>query len=66
MVVVAFTLVINTITAKGPIVFLALSQGSEGEIDGVILSKSSGSTDISSSGFNTYGEYLNFTQVLNI
>ena len=37
-IVVAFTLIVNTIVAKGPIIFLKIAEGNEGEIDGVITS----------------------------
>lgn len=55
MVVVAFTLVINTIVSKGPIVFLTLSEATQGEIDGIIVSTRSGASNIGSSGFNNNG-----------
>ncbi len=35
-IVVLFTLVINTVVSRGPIIFLKLVEGNEGEIDGVI------------------------------
>ena len=37
-IVVIFSLVINTIVARGPIIFLKMSEANEGEIDGVISS----------------------------
>lgn len=37
-IVVSFTLIVNTIIAKGPIIFLKVAEGDEGEIDGVISS----------------------------
>lgn len=66
MVVVAFTLVINTIVAKGPIVFLTLSEAAQGEIDAIITSTRAGSIDIGSSGFTTNGQYLNYTRFLEL
>jgi hypothetical protein len=35
-IVVVFSLVINTLVARGPIIFLKLAESSEGEIDGTI------------------------------
>jgi len=46
-IVVIFALIINTIVAKGPIVFMKLSEGTQGEIDGIISSSRIGSVDIS-------------------
>ena len=34
--VVLFSLVINTVVEKGPIIFLRLAEGYHGEIDGVV------------------------------
>ena len=35
-IVVLFSLVINTIVARGPIIFLKMAEATEGEIDGII------------------------------
>ena len=35
-IVVVFTLVVNTVVARGPVIFLKLAESTEGEIDGVI------------------------------
>lgn len=35
-IVVLFSLVINTIVARGPIIFLKMAEANNGEIDGVI------------------------------
>ncbi|CDW77763.1 family protein [Stylonychia lemnae] len=61
-IVVIFSLIINTIVSKGPIVFLKLSEGTRGEIDGVVTSSYVGSIDIGASDFNTWGTYLNFSK----
>ena len=37
-IVVIFSLVINTIVARGPIIFLRLAEANQGEIDGIITS----------------------------
>jgi hypothetical protein len=39
-IVVLFSLVINTIVARGPIIFLKMAEASNGEIDGVITPSS--------------------------
>ena len=36
LIVVLFSLVINTIVARGPIIFLKMAEANNGEIDGVV------------------------------
>ena len=52
-----FTLIINTLIDKGPVIFLKLAEDSTGEIDAVIKT----SPIIYSS--NSYGKYINYTQI---
>lgn len=52
MIVVLATLVVNTIVDRGPVIFLRLSEGEVGEIDGFIMPE-----DISATS------YLNYTRV---
>jgi hypothetical protein len=55
-IVVLFTLVINTIVAKGPIIFLKMAEASEGEIDGYVT------PSITSTG-SEESYFLNYTRV---
>ena len=57
-IVVLFCLVINTIVARGPIIFLKLAEANQGEIDGFVVPSSSyRETD------DLVGDYLNYTRV---
>jgi len=58
-IVVLFTLVINTIVAKGPIIFLKMAEASEGEIDGFV-------TPSPSSIGNENSYFLNYTRVVEL
>ena len=58
-IVVLFTLVINTIVAKGPIIFLKMAEASEGEIDGHVT------PSVSSSG-SEQSYFVNYTRVYEL
>ena len=63
-IVVLFSLVINTIVARGPIIFLKMAEASNGEIDGVVTpSKTTAlGLDLDTSGV----KFLNFTRVTEL
>lgn len=61
-IVVIFTLVINTLVSKGPIIFLKMAEGNMGEYDGIISSIYITST-FDSKSFNNEGLYLNYSRV---
>lgn len=63
-IVVIFTLVINTIVARGPIVFLKMAEGNQGEYDGVITSNEV-VIDLETQSDNSRGVYLNYTTIMN-
>ena len=67
-IVVLFTLVINTVTAQGPIVFVSLAQVETGEMDVWYTGswRCRGANEDCPQVMNTYrvgDKYLNFTQV---
>lgn len=57
-----FTLVINTLVSKGPIIFLKMAEGNMGEYDGIISSIYITNT-FDSKSFNYEGLYLNYSKV---
>ena len=60
-IVVLSTLVIDTITSKGPVIFMKLAEEQAGQIDGVIYSQ----TD-SASNYNDmtgFDDFMNFTRI---
>lgn len=59
---VIFTLVISTIVARGPIIFLKLAEAAEGEIDGVITATSSTINGIGL-GVNSGEMFINLTRI---
>ena len=63
-IVVLCTLVINTITSKGPIIFMQLAQEDAGQIDGVIYPKSDGGSKKNSLSPNV--DFLNFTRIQQV
>lgn len=52
-----FTLIINTLIDKGPVIFLKLAEDSTGEIDAVIETSPIVYTS------NSFGKYINYTQI---
>jgi hypothetical protein len=64
-VVVLSALIINTIIEKGPIIFLKLAESQNGQYDGILMPSSSTSKDIKSFE-NKYGEFINYTHVMEI
>jgi hypothetical protein len=65
-IVVLFTVVINTIVARGPIIFLKMAEGTEGQIDGYVVSTYEKSTDITSNSFTQDGNFLNYSRVFEL
>jgi hypothetical protein len=63
-IVVLFSLVINTIVAKGPIIFLKMAQASYGEVDGVVTP--SQTTSLGLREDQTMTKYLNYTRLKEI
>ena len=60
LIVVLSTLLIKTITAKGPIVFLKIGESSSGQYDAVITPTNSYFEDFDDYS-DTIGIYLNYT-----
>ncbi|CDW84878.1 family protein [Stylonychia lemnae] len=62
-IVVMFSLVVNTLVQRGPIIFLKVVEGTEGEIDGVI---SGSNGEHSKQAFSTMSDdnMLNYTRVM--
>ena len=61
-IVVLCTLVVDTITSKGPIIFMKLSEEDAGQIDAIIYSRTDqGSTANSITGQD---DFLNYTRAL--
>ena len=60
-IVVWSALVINTIVEKGPIIFLKLAEGEEGQYDGIVYPTKN--FDGLKSFENTEGIFVNFTKV---
>ena len=60
-VVVWSALVINTLVDKGPIIFLKLAEGSEGQYDGIIYP--SNNYKVQSEFLNLEGVFVNYTRV---
>jgi len=64
LVVVWAALVINTLVEKGPIIFLKLAEGNQGQYDGIIYpTKLFNGID---SFENTEGVFINYTKVLDV
>jgi len=59
-IVVFAILVINTVIAKGPIIFLTMAEGDEGEIDGIFTAVQFNQEDFSTAD-NRDGNFLNYT-----
>lgn len=57
------TLVVNTIIAKGPIIFVSLAQADTGEIDVWYSAKTYGKQDTNMNNYADDSFYLNYTQV---
>lgn len=64
-IVIIFTLVINTLVAKGPIIFLKMAQGNQGEYDGIITS-SQITTSFNSVAYNREGIFINYTRIAEL
>ena len=62
-IVVLATLVINTVVAKGPMVFLRLAEGHEGEIGGFITPFGSYTRSKSDTNSHLFLNYTRFMQV---
>lgn len=63
-IVVLFSLVINTIVARGPIIFLKMAEANNGEIDGVVTP-----SQILALGLDddqTGVKFLNYTRVTEL
>ena len=58
------TLLIKTITAKGPIVFLKIGESTAGQYDAVIVSTQTSFDSLE--GFDSDGHFLNYTQVQDL
>jgi hypothetical protein len=61
LIVVLFSLVINTIVARGPIIFLKMAEANNGEIDGIVTPSQSTALglNVDQSGF----KFLNYTRI---
>ena len=57
------TLIIKTLTDKGPIMYLKLGESKNGQYDGIFTP---GFTNTFANFDNIYGLYYNYTQVKNI
>lgn len=64
LIVVLSTLLIKTITAKGPIVFLKIGESTAGQYDAVIVSTQTSFDSLE--GFDSDGHFLNYTQVQDL
>lgn len=62
-IVVLFSLVINTIVARGPIIFLKMAESNEGEIDGTVSPSASALVSNVNSNGTLDAQFLNFTRV---
>jgi len=63
-IVVLFSLVINTVVAKGPIIFLKMAEASNGEIDGVVTP--SKTTALGLDQDTTGIKFLNYSRVTEL
>ena len=61
-VVVIATLIINTVIAKGPIIFLKLAETNQGEFDG-IYTPAEHRLKSYNNYYNEDGYFLNYTQI---
>ena len=61
LIVVLFSLVINTIVARGPIIFLKMAEANNGEIDGVV--SPSQSTALGLNNDQVGFKFLNYTRI---
>jgi hypothetical protein len=63
-IVVLFSLVINTIVARGPIIFLKMAESNNGEIDGIV--SPSQSTSLGLNNAQAGVKFLNYTRVVEV
>lgn len=63
-IVVLFSLVINTIVARGPIIFLKMAEANNGEIDGVVTPSQTLALGLDDD--QTGVKFLNYTRVTEL